>query len=97
MTAATIKDLFANDIFRRIEEVIKVDQDDEQVIREEISEYVVTDSIRDHFSEVFRAILGDPKETARRNRCVGVRLFWIRKIELCQVPWFGVGESKRRR
>ena len=62
MTAATIKDLFANDIFRRIEEVIKVDQDDEQVIREEISEYVVTDSIRDHFSEVLERYWETPKK-----------------------------------
>ena len=61
MTAATIKDLFANDIFRRIEEVIKVDQDDEQVILEEISEYVVTDSIRDHFSEVLERYWETPK------------------------------------
>ena len=52
MTATTIKDLFANDISRRIEEVIKVDQADEQVIREEVAEYVVTDSIRGHFTEV---------------------------------------------
>ena len=43
----TIQDLFANDISRRIEEVIKVDQDDEQIIRDELNEYVVTDSIRD--------------------------------------------------
>ena len=62
MTAATIKDLFANDIFRRIEEVIKVDQDDEQVIREEISEYVVTDSIRDHFLEVLERYWETPKK-----------------------------------
>jgi hypothetical protein len=49
----TIKDLFASDIDRRIEEVIKVDQADEQIIREELAEYVVTDSIRSHFREVF--------------------------------------------
>lgn len=49
----TIKDLFASDIDRRIEEVIKVDQADETIIREELAEYVVTDSIRSHFREVF--------------------------------------------
>lgn len=47
-----IKDLFAGDIYRRIEEVIKVDQTDEQVIREEIGEYIVTNTIRDHFREI---------------------------------------------
>lgn len=53
MTADTIKDLFANDIDRRIEEVIKVDQADETIIRDELAEYVVTDSIRVHFRVVF--------------------------------------------
>ena len=52
MTAVTIKELFANDISRRIEEVIKVDQADDQVILEEIGEYIVTDSIRGHFTGV---------------------------------------------
>lgn len=47
-----IKDLFAGDIYRRIEEVIKVDQTDEQVIRDEIGEYIVTNTIRDHFREI---------------------------------------------
>ena len=52
MTVKTIKDLFSSDIFRRIEEVIKVDQTNEEVIRDEFHEYVVTDSIRRHFMEV---------------------------------------------
>lgn len=49
----TIKSLFASDIDRRIEEVIKVDQADAAIIRDELAEYVVTDSIRSHFREVF--------------------------------------------
>jgi hypothetical protein len=53
MTAETIKDLFASDIDRRIEEVIKVDQADEAIIRDELTEYVVTDSIRSYFRAVF--------------------------------------------
>jgi hypothetical protein len=53
MTVETIKDLFASDIDRRIEEVIKVDQADETIIRDELAEYIVTDSIRSHFREVF--------------------------------------------
>ena len=47
-----IKDLFANDIDRRIEEVIKVDQADEAIVRDEFAEYVVTDSIRSHFLKI---------------------------------------------
>ena len=48
-----IKSLFDSDIDRRIEEVIKVDQADETIIRDELREYVVTDSIRAHFRDVF--------------------------------------------
>src|SRR5919108_128192 len=47
-----IKTLFANDIHRRIEEVIKVDQTDEEIIRDEINEYVVTDAIRAHYTGI---------------------------------------------
>lgn len=62
MTAATIKGLFANDISRRIEEVIKVDQADEQIIRDELAEYVVTDSIRDHLTDVLESYWETPKK-----------------------------------
>jgi hypothetical protein len=55
MTASPIKTLFANDIHRRIEEVIKVDQTDEEIIRDEISEYVITDAIRTHYTGIFEA------------------------------------------
>ena len=48
----TIRTLFANNISRRIEEVIKVDQADEQILEEELREYVVTDSIHRHFESV---------------------------------------------
>jgi len=54
-TQPPIKTLFANDIHRRIEEVIKVDQTDEEIIRDEINEYVVTDAIRSHYTGIFDA------------------------------------------
>ena len=41
-----IRTLFAKRPDRRIEEVVKVDQTDEDRIREEFDEYVVTRSIR---------------------------------------------------
>lgn len=47
-----IADLFARDVSRRIEEVIKVDQLDERVVLEELSEYVVTDAIRRNLREI---------------------------------------------
>jgi len=61
-TNTTIKTLFANDIHRRIEEVIKVDQTDEEIIRDEINEYVVTDAIRLHYTEVFDAYRETPNK-----------------------------------
>ena len=48
-----IATLFANDINRRIEEVIKVDQTDEDIVAAEVDEYVVTDAIKRHFVEIF--------------------------------------------
>jgi hypothetical protein len=54
-TLVTIKDLFASDIHRRIEEVIKVDQTDEEIIKDEISEYVVTDTLGSHYTRIYEA------------------------------------------
>ncbi len=61
-TSPRIKTLFANDINRRIEEVIKVDQADEEIIRDEINEYVVTEAIRAHFTGVFDAYRETPNK-----------------------------------
>ncbi|VWX60042.1 conserved hypothetical protein [Burkholderiales bacterium 8X] len=61
-TPTPIKTLFANDIHRRIEEVIKVDQTDEEIIRDEINEYVVTDAIRSHYTGIFDAYLETPNK-----------------------------------
>ena len=47
-----IASIFANDITRQIEEVIKVDQTDADIIAAEIDEYVVTDAIKKHFVQV---------------------------------------------
>src|SRR5215813_11505793 len=52
-TSLSIKTLFATDIHRRIEEVIKVDQTDEEILREEIGDYIVTDAIKRHYREIF--------------------------------------------
>src|SRR6266571_1798377 len=53
MPAQLIRGLFATKIDRNIEEVIKVDQTDEEILRDEIDEYVVTDAIRAHYTNVF--------------------------------------------
>lgn len=57
-----IQQLFSNDIHRRIEEVIKVDQTDEEIIRDEIDEYVVTDAIRAHYTRIFEAYREAPNK-----------------------------------
>ncbi len=50
-----IHDMFERDIDRDINGVIKIDQDDEAVIEQELSEYVVTRELRGHFSTFFDA------------------------------------------
>jgi len=62
MAVAHIKDLFASDIYRRIEEVIKVDQTNEQIIRDEIREYVLTDAIRNHYAKILRRYWETPNK-----------------------------------
>ncbi len=80
MAAMQIKELFALDIERPIEEVIKVDQDDAQIVHDEISEYIVTDSILRHYLE----ILGKYWETKNRpHEGIGI---WVS-------GFFGSGKS----
>ena len=54
--------LFKKNIKRRIEEVIKVDQDDEETVKDEIEEYVATPDIKDHFNHVYNAVATYPSE-----------------------------------
>lgn len=78
--AEFIKELFADTISRRIEEVIKVDQNDEQIIHDEIKEYIVTDSISDYYID----ILDRYRETPNKpHEGVGV---WVS-------GFFGSGKS----
>src|SRR5438105_14644686 len=58
----TIGDLLTRDLSRKIEEIIQVDQADEQSVYDEITEYVATDSIRDQYHQLFRAIAEAPAE-----------------------------------
>ena len=77
---AAIRTLFASDIERRIEEVIKVDQTDEEILREEIGEYVTTDAIRSHYVSVLEAYAETPNKP---HEGVGV---WVS-------GFFGSGKS----
>src|SRR6476620_8141950 len=75
-----ISDLLKRDLNKRISEVIQVDQEDEDAVRTEINEYVVTDRIREHYRELFKAIADAPVE---QHDSVGV---WVS-------GFFGSGKS----
>ena len=79
-TDQPIETLFGKDIHRRIEEVIKVDQTDEEIIRDEIDEYVVTDAICRHYTEILDAYRETPN---RPHEGIGI---WVS-------GFFGSGKS----
>jgi hypothetical protein len=75
-----IRELFSRSIDRRIEEVIKVDQTDEAILREELEEYVVTRSIKKSYLEIFEEYAERPNKP---SDAVGV---WVS-------GFFGSGKS----
>jgi tRNA uridine 5-carbamoylmethylation protein Kti12 len=76
----TIGDLLTRDLSRKIEEIIKVDQADEQTVYTELTEYVATDRIKDQYREILRAMAEAPADP---HEGVGV---WIS-------GFFGSGKS----
>jgi hypothetical protein len=62
MAAQTIGSLFATDVGRRIEEVIKVDQVEEEILRDEIREYVPTNSIKKHYLSILERFRETPNK-----------------------------------
>src|SRR3954452_12458073 len=76
----TIADLLHRDLSRKIEEIIQVDQADEQSVHAEITEYVATDSIREQYHQLFKAVAEAPSEP---HEGVGV---WVS-------GFFGSGKS----
>lgn len=75
-----IRELFSRDIDRRIEEVIKVDQTDEAILREELEEYVVTASIRKSYLDILEEYAERPNKP---SDAVGI---WVS-------GFFGSGKS----
>src|SRR6516165_8306177 len=75
-----IGDLLARDLSHKIEEIIQVDQADEQSVYDEITEYIATDSIRDQYHDLLKAIAEAPSEP---HESVGV---WVS-------GFFGSGKS----
>jgi len=76
----TIGDLLSRDLSRKIEEIIQVDQADEQSVHDEITEYVATDSIREQYRELLKAVAEAPSDP---HESVGV---WVS-------GFFGSGKS----
>jgi hypothetical protein len=76
----TIGDLLTRDLSRKIEEIIQVDQADEQSVYAEITEYVATDSIREQYQRLLKAIAEAPSDP---DESVGV---WVS-------GFFGSGKS----
>src|SRR4051812_32246568 len=75
-----IAELLSRDLSRRIEEVIQVDQAEEHAVFTEIDEYIATDSIRDLYAHLLKAIVEAPSDP---NEAIGV---WIS-------GFFGSGKS----
>lgn len=76
----TIGNLLSRDLSRKIEEIIQVDQTDEQSVYSEITEYVATDSIRDQYASLLKAVAEAPSDP---HESVGV---WVS-------GFFGSGKS----
>jgi hypothetical protein len=80
MTTTAIRELFFGQIDRKIEEVIKVDQDDAEIVEKEISEYILTESIERNMLRVL-----DPYRQSR-NRASDACAVWVS-------GFFGAGKS----
>src|SRR5271166_364622 len=76
----TIAELLSRDLSRRIEEVIQVDQAEKQAVFTEIDEYIATDSIRDLYAQLLKAIAEAPSDP---NEAIGI---WVS-------GFFGSGKS----
>src|SRR5579863_6210199 len=58
----TIDELLTRDLSRKIEEIIKVDQADQESVYSEITEYIATDSIKEHYGTLLKAIAETPAD-----------------------------------
>jgi hypothetical protein len=75
-----IRDIIKRDLQKKIEEVIKVDQFDEDTVYSEITEYIATEKIKTHYQTLFKAIAEGP---AGQDESIGI---WIS-------GFFGSGKS----
>jgi hypothetical protein len=79
-TLTTVRSVIGRDLDRKIEEIVKVNQDDVETVANEITEYVATDHINREYRDLFGAIAEGP---ARPTEGVGI---WVS-------GFFGSGKS----
>lgn len=48
-----IQNMFVEDINRKINGVVKVDEDENKVLEQELNEYVITRELKRHFADFF--------------------------------------------
>ena len=48
-----IQNMFVEDINRKINGVVKVDEDENKVLEQELNEYVITRELKRHFADLF--------------------------------------------
>ena len=75
-----IKDILSRPLDKKIEEIIKVDQTDEESVYADIDEYVATQSIKESYKRLLKAIAEAPSDP---DEGIGV---WIS-------GFFGSGKS----
>src|SRR5579859_6991602 len=75
-----IQDLLSRDLSQHIEEIIKLTQADEETVYTELTEYVATKRIREHYRTLLKAMADAPAEP---NEGVGI---WVS-------GFFGSGKS----
>jgi hypothetical protein len=80
MTTTAIRELFSGRIDRKIEEVIKVDQDDVAIVRQEIDEYILTESIE---LNMIRVLEGYRQSVNQPSEAIAI---WV-------AGFFGAGKS----
>jgi len=77
-----IRDILERDLSQKIAEIIKVNQADEETVYEEITEYIVTDNIRQQYHSILEAISKAP-QTHQTDENIGI---WVS-------GFFGSGKS----
>lgn len=62
-TSTSIETIFRRPIARDINTVVKVEQEDERVVQQELEEYVLTSSLERHFSDILESVIDTEHDT----------------------------------